>query len=158
MPLASIPSPGHVAWRPGPLAGRAYGVGVSAGIVGGVGVTSRRYRTSGGQRVRAGVILDVAAWAVPFGLAGALAHTILLDTRHDFGHAYRLWHAATIGVAAIGVPGAVALGAAGAWIACRRAQVRLGPVASAAAPPVPVRPAARRPGHRSAQPVHRPPP
>ena len=76
-----------------------------------------------------GVILDVAAWAVPFGLAGALVHAILLDSRHDFGDEYRLWHAATVGVAAIGVPGAVALGAAGAWIACRRSGVALGPVA-----------------------------
>src|SRR5260370_26349004 len=119
MPLASIPSPGHVAWRLGPLSVRAYALCVIAGIVVAVAVTSRRYRTSGGQRVRAGVILDVAAWAVPFGLAGALAHTILLDTRHDFGHAYRLWHAATIGVPAIGGPRAGALGAAGRGMRCR---------------------------------------
>jgi prolipoprotein diacylglyceryltransferase len=72
---------------------------------------------------RRGVILDVAAWAIPFGLAGALVHAILLDSRHAFDGEYRLWHAATVGVAAIGVPGAVALGAAGAWIACRRSGV-----------------------------------
>mgnify|MGYP003694793375 CR=1 FL=1 len=53
-------------------------------------------------------------------------HTILLDNRHAFGDEYRLWHAATVGVAAIGVPGAVALGAAGAWIACRRSGVASG--------------------------------
>jgi prolipoprotein diacylglyceryltransferase len=47
-----------------------------------------------------------------------------------------LWHAATTGVAILGVPGAIALGAAGAWIACRRAGVPLGPVAGAAAPAV----------------------
>ena len=41
-----------------------------------------------------------------------------------------------MGVAAIGVPGAVALGAVGAWIACRRAGLPLGPVAGAAAPAV----------------------
>jgi hypothetical protein len=29
-------------------------------------------------------MLDVAAWAVPFGLAGAAAHAVLIDTRHDF--------------------------------------------------------------------------
>jgi hypothetical protein len=40
------------------------------------------------------------------------------------------------GVAAIGIPGAVALGAVGAWVACRRAGIRLGPVAAAAAPAV----------------------
>jgi len=44
--------------------------------------------------------------------------------------------AATAGVAAIGIPGAVALGAVGAWVACRRAGIRLGPVAAAAAPAV----------------------
>jgi len=131
MPFASIPSPGHAAWRLGPLTVRAYALCVIAGMIVAVAVASRRYRRSGG---RPGVILDVAAWAIPFGLAGALLHTILLASRHDFGDEYRLWHAATVGVAAIGVPGAVALGAAGAWIACRRAGVALGPVAGAVAP------------------------
>jgi prolipoprotein diacylglyceryltransferase len=142
MPLASIPSPGHAAWRLGALSVRAYALCVIAGIIVAIVVASRRYRAaggsgaSGGSRVRTGVILDVAAWAVPFGAAGALAHAILLDSKHDFTHAYRLWHAATVGVAAIGVPGAVALGAAGAWIACRRDGVPFGPVAGAAAPAV----------------------
>ncbi|MGD0602163.1 MAG: prolipoprotein diacylglyceryl transferase family protein [Streptosporangiaceae bacterium] len=136
MALASIPSPGHAAWRLGPLPLRAYPLCVIAGIIVALVVASRRYRRSGGQ---AGVILDVAAWAIPFGLAGALAHAILLDTRHDFTHAHRLWHVVTVSVAGIGVPGAVALGAAGAWVACRRAgpvKLPLGPVAGAAAPAV----------------------
>jgi prolipoprotein diacylglyceryltransferase len=76
----------------------------------------------------------VAAWAIPFGLAGALVHMILLDSKRGFGDEYQLWHAATVGAAAIGVPGAVALGAAGAWIACRRSGIALGPVAGAVAP------------------------
>jgi prolipoprotein diacylglyceryltransferase len=126
MPLASIATPGHAAWRLGPLSVRAYALCVIAGIIVAVAVANRRYRRSGGQP---GIILDVAAWAVPFGLAGALVHTELLETRHDFTHAYRLWHAATVGVAAIGIPGAVVLGAVGAWVACRR-------VAAAAAPAV----------------------
>jgi prolipoprotein diacylglyceryltransferase len=132
MPLASIPSPGHPAWRLGPLSVRAYALCIIAGIIVAILVASRRYR----KYQRAGVILDVAAWAVPFGLAGAVAHAILIDSRHDLAHAHRLWHAVTVGVAAIGVPGAVALGAIGAWIACRRAGVRLGPVAGAAAPAI----------------------
>jgi prolipoprotein diacylglyceryltransferase len=131
--LASIGSPNPAAWRLGPLPVRAYALCVTAGIVVALVVAGRRYRRGGGQR---GVILDVAAWAVPFGLIGAAAHALLIATRHDFTHAYRLWHAVTTGVAAIGVPGAVALGAAGAWIACRRSGVRLGPVAGAAAPAV----------------------
>jgi len=133
MPLASIPSPGHAAWRLGPLSIRAYALCVIAGIIVAVAVAGRRYRRSAG---RPGVILDVAAWAIPFGLAGALMHAILIDARHDFAHEYRLWRTVTAGVGVIGVPGAVALGAAGAWIACRRAGVRLGPVAGAAAPAV----------------------
>ncbi|MGH3192002.1 MAG: prolipoprotein diacylglyceryl transferase family protein [Streptosporangiaceae bacterium] len=133
MPLASIPSPGPASWRLGPFSVRAYALCIVAGIVVAVVVTSSRYRRAGG---RPGVILDVAAWAVPFGLAGAFAHAILIETRHDFTSVHRLWHAATVAVAAIGVPGAVALGAAGAWVACRRAGVRLGPVAGAATPGV----------------------
>jgi prolipoprotein diacylglyceryltransferase len=110
---------------------RAYALCVVAGIILALVVASRRYRRGGG---RAGVILDVAAWAVPFGLIGAAAHALLIAARHDFTHMHRLWHTVTVGVAAIGVPGAVALGAVGAWIACRRAGLKLGPVAGAAAP------------------------
>jgi len=128
-----MPSPGHAAWRLGPLSVRAYALCVIAGIIVAVVAASRRYRRSGGQP---GIILDVAAWAVPFGLAGALAHAMLLDAGHDFSHAYRLWHALAAAVAAIGISGAVALGAVGAWVACRRAGIRLGPVAVAAAPAV----------------------
>jgi prolipoprotein diacylglyceryltransferase len=131
--LASIPSPNPTAWRLGPLSIRAYALCVTAGIIVALVVASRRYRRGGG---RPGVILDVAAWAVPFGLIGAVVHALLIAARHDFTHAYRLWHAVTTGVAAIGVPGAVALGAAGAWIACRRSGLRLGPVAGAATPAV----------------------
>jgi prolipoprotein diacylglyceryltransferase len=133
MPLASIPSPGHAVWRLGPLSVRAFALCVVAGIITAVLVANRRYR---GQDGKPGVILDVAAWAIPFGVLGALAHAVLIDSSHDFGHSYRLWHVATAGVGAIGIPGAVALGAAGAWIACRRARVPLGPVAGAAAPAI----------------------
>jgi len=133
MVLASIPSPNSAAWRLGPLSVRAYALCVLAGIAVALVVAGRRYRRNGGRR---GVILDVAAWAVPFGLIGAAAHALLIGTRHDFTHAHRLWHVVTAGVAAIGVPGAVALGAAGAWIACRRAGLSVGPVVGAAAPAV----------------------
>jgi prolipoprotein diacylglyceryltransferase len=131
--LASIPSPGSAAWRLGPFPVHAYALCVTAGIVLALALASRRYRRSGGRR---GVILDVAAWAVPAGLTGVAVHALLIGARRDAGHQYRLWHAVTAGVAAIGVPGAVALGAAGAWIACRRSGLRLGPVAGAAAPAI----------------------
>jgi len=133
VPLAAVPPPGGDAWTLGPLTVRYFALCVIAGIAVAVLVTRHRYRKEGGDP---GVILDVAAWAVPFGLTGSLMHALLLDVRHDFGRHNVVWHTAAETVAAIGVPGAVALGAAGAWIACRRAGVPLGPVASAAAPGV----------------------
>jgi prolipoprotein diacylglyceryltransferase len=131
--LASIPSPGRASWRLGPLPVHAYALCVVAGIIVAIVVASRRYRRTGDRK---GIILDVAAWAVPFGLAGAVVHAVLLDGKHDFSFIGGLWHTATVGVALLGIPGAIALGAAGAWIACRRAGVKLGPVAGAAAPAV----------------------
>lgn len=133
MPQASIPDPGRAAWQFGPLTVRAYALCVIAGILVALAVTARRYRTDGG---RAGFVLDIAAWAIPFALLGAFTHAVLEDTRHDFTHQLALWRTATAAVAAIGVPGAIALGALGAWIACRRAHIPLAPVARAAAPGV----------------------
>lgn len=131
MTLASVPSPGSAIWRLGPLPVRANAVCVAVAILLAVAVASYRYRRDGGRR---GVILDVAAWAVPLGLAGAALHALLVATRHDFRSAHQLWHDAAVSVGAIGIIGAAALGAAGAWIACRRAGLPLGPVAGAAAP------------------------
>jgi prolipoprotein diacylglyceryltransferase len=133
VPLAAVPAPGASAWTLGPLTVRASALCVIAGIVVAVLLARHRYRKDGG---RPGVILDVAAWAVPFGLIGALIHALLLDVRHDFARHSVVWHTAAETVAAIGIPGAVALGAVGAWIASRRAGVPLGPVAKAAAPGV----------------------
>lgn len=133
MPLASIPEPSSVSWRLGPVSFRAYALCVIAGILLGILVTARRYRAQGGQPR---VIVDVAAWAVPFGLLGAGAHALLEAIKHDFTSEPGAWRLAAEAVAAIGVPGAIALGSAGAWIACRRAGVPLGPVAGAAAPGV----------------------
>jgi prolipoprotein diacylglyceryltransferase len=106
---------------------------VIAGIGLAVLVTRRRNRKDGG---RPGLVLDVAAWAVPFGLAGVFLHALLLDAWHHSGAQSTLLHTAAEAVAAIGVPGAMVLGAAGAWIACHRAGVPLDPVAKAAAPGV----------------------
>jgi prolipoprotein diacylglyceryltransferase len=133
VPLAAIPEPGSDVWRAGPFAIRTFALCVILGILVAIVTAGIRYRRRGG---RPGVILDAAAWAIPFGLAGAVVHALLISVRHDFTRHRHLWHLATEAVAAIGVPGAIALGALGAWIACRRAGVPLGPVAIAVAPGV----------------------
>ncbi|MBV9384257.1 MAG: prolipoprotein diacylglyceryl transferase [Streptosporangiaceae bacterium] len=139
MRLAYIPSPARSSWHFGPLPVRAQALCVIAGILLAVWLAGRRYRAIGGRR---GVVLDVAAWAVPAGLIGAAAGVVLVDGRRFFDGNPGLWHTVRVWDTAIGFPGAVALGAAGAWLGCRRIhgprgeRVRLGPVAGAAAPAI----------------------
>jgi phosphatidylglycerol---prolipoprotein diacylglyceryl transferase len=131
MSIAFIPSPSQGVWHLGAIPVRAYALCIIAGVIVAVWVAERRYKAIGG---RPGLILDVATWAVPFGLVGARLYHVVTDPELYFG-AGRDW----VGVfkiwdGGIGIPGAVAFGAVGAWIACHRAGVKLGPVAGAAAP------------------------
>ena len=110
---------------------RGYALCIALGTIVAVWLTVRRYARAGGT---GDTILDVAAWAVPFGLIGATAGAVAGAGTRLIPSQPGLWSAARAWDGAIGVPGAVGLGALGAWIACRRAGARLGPVAGAAAP------------------------
>jgi prolipoprotein diacylglyceryltransferase len=133
MPVSYIPSPGQGEWHLGPLPVRAYALGIVAGVIVAMWMAERRYNKAGGRH---GLVLDVAAWAVPAGLIGAGARGALAEAVRLFPSHPELWATARAWDGAIGVPGALGLGAIGAWIACRRAHVRLGPVAGAVAPGV----------------------
>jgi prolipoprotein diacylglyceryltransferase len=109
MPLASIPSPPRSVWHLGPLPFRAQALCVVAGIAAAIWIADRRYRRAGGPR---GVMLDVAAWAVPAGLLPA-AIGALLGQPHGGWQAVRTWDAM------LGFPGALAFGILAAWLACR---------------------------------------
>jgi phosphatidylglycerol---prolipoprotein diacylglyceryl transferase len=118
-------------WHLGPLPIHAYSLCLVGGILLGVWVASRRYARAGG---RPSLILDAATWAVPFGLAGARLYSVLTQygpaggAGQDWLRALRIWDGG------LGMPGAIAAGAAGVWLACRWARVRVAPVAGAAAP------------------------
>ena len=114
MPLAYIPSPPRSSWHLGPLPIRAQALCVVAGILIAIWIADRRYRAAGGPR---GVIVDVAAWAVPAGLVPAVIGALLIQASGGPWHVIRTWDAV------IGFPGAVALGALAAWLACRRLRV-----------------------------------
>jgi prolipoprotein diacylglyceryltransferase len=114
MPLASIPSPPRSVWHLGSLPFRAQALCVVAGIAAAIWIAGRRYRKAGGPR---GVMLDVAAWAVPAGLIPA-AIGALLGQPHGVWQAVRTWD----GV--LGFPGAMALGTLAAWLACRHLRPR----------------------------------
>jgi prolipoprotein diacylglyceryltransferase len=131
MPAAFLPSPTRAVWHLGPLPVRAYALCLVGGIVLGVWVASRRYVQAGGQP---GVILDVAAWAVPCGLVGARVYSVITDYERYFGAGHDWLAMAKVSDGALGFPGALAAGAAAAWLACQRAGVKLAPVAGAAAP------------------------
>ena len=130
--LTYIPSPSQGVWNLGPIPLRAYALLIILGIVVAVWVGSRRYVDRGG---RAGVIGDIAIWAVPFGIIGGRLYHVITDWQLYFAPggsgfigALRIWDGG------LGIWGAVALGALGAWIGARRLGVALPPIADAIAP------------------------
>ncbi len=127
-----IPSPESGVWDLGPIPIRAYAMFIVLGIIVAVVLGSKRYEARGG---RPGVITDIAIWAVPFGIVGGRLYHVLSDWQMYFGAdgrgfiaALRIWDGG------LGIWGAVALGALGAWIGARRSGVALPPVADAIAP------------------------
>jgi prolipoprotein diacylglyceryl transferase len=135
MSVAYIPSPVRGVWHLGPIPIRAYALCLVLGVIVAIWIADRRYLAAGG---RPGLILDVAAWAVPLGLIGARLDSVLTDYQFYFGrHAdwvalLKVWDGG------LGMPGGLLLGFGGAAIACRRARVPLGPVLGAAAPGIAV--------------------
>ncbi len=130
--LGFIPSPVSGVWDLGPVPVRAYALCILIGIVVAVWVGNRRWVERGGK---AGFITDVALWAVPFGIVGARMYHVATDHSTYFGPnglgfiaALKIWQGG------LGIWGAVAGGALGAWIACRRSGVLLPPLADAIAP------------------------
>lgn len=135
MNLASIPSPPTGVVQLGPLPIRAYALCIVAGIVVACIITERRLRARG---VPAWTVLDIAVWAVPFGIVGARVYHVITDPElyfaagRDWVGIFRIWNGG------LGIWGAVAGGAVGAWIACRRRGLPLSVVADALAPGLPV--------------------
>jgi prolipoprotein diacylglyceryl transferase len=130
---ASIPSPTQSVWELGPFPIRAYGLCILVGIVLAVLWGDRRLVARGAP---AGVVLDVAVWAVPFGILGGRIYHVLTSWQPYFGENGKPLEALYIWQGGLGIWGAVALGGVGAWIGCRRAGVLLPPLADAVAPGV----------------------
>ncbi len=129
--LAYIPSPPQGVWHLGPLPVRAYALCIIVGIIVAIWLGERRYRARGGP---AGTVIDIAVWAVPFGLVGGRLYHVATDWWRYFGTGKNPVDALKIWDGGLGIPGAIALGALGAWIACRRKRVPLPFAADAIAP------------------------
>ncbi|CCG03187.1 prolipoprotein diacylglyceryl transferase [Blastococcus saxobsidens] len=131
MVLAAIPSPTQGVWELGPFPIRAYALAIIAGIVAAVWLTQKRWVARGG---RAEDVLDIAVWAVPFGIVGGRIYHVISSPRPYFGEGGDPLRAFAIWEGGLGIWGAVALGGVGAWIACRRRGIPLPAFADAVAP------------------------
>jgi prolipoprotein diacylglyceryl transferase len=130
---ALIPSPPEGVWHLGPVPIRAYALCIIAGVVVAVWLSDRRWVARGGNP---GTVADVAVWAVPFGLVGARLYHVVTDYQLYFGPGRDPWRVFAVWEGGLGIWGGVALGAVGAWIACRRRGIPLPAMADAAAPGV----------------------
>jgi prolipoprotein diacylglyceryl transferase len=131
--LASIPSPDQGVWYLGPVPIRAYALAIILGVLVAVWLGERRWVARGG---RPGQVGDIAIWAVPFGLVGGRLYHVATDWRLYFGEGREPITALYVWQGGLGIWGAIALGALGAWIGARRAGIRFAPFADALAPGV----------------------
>lgn len=129
--LAAIPSPPRGVWNPGPLPVRAYALCIIAGIVIAIWWGNHRFVARGGAP---GSVTDVAVYAVPFGIVGGRLYHVATDYWRYFGPGKNPWDALKIWDGGLGIWGAIALGAVGAWIGCRRKGIPLPAFADAVAP------------------------
>ena len=128
---AAIPSPSQSVWNLGPLPLRAYALAILAGIVAALWITQRRMAERGGPAER---VVDIAFWAVPFGIVGGRVYHVVSSPQAYFGEGGDPWRALAIWEGGLGIWGAIALGAVGAWIGCRRHNVRFASFADVVAP------------------------
>ena len=129
--LATIPSPAQGVWHIGPFPLRAYAFCILAGILVAVLITQRRWKARGGH---ASSVLDVATWAVPFGVIGGRIYHVFTSPEAYFGANGDPVKALYIWEGGLGIWGAIALGGLGAYIACRRAGLVFPAFADAVAP------------------------
>ncbi|MCW3817294.1 prolipoprotein diacylglyceryl transferase [Micromonospora sp. DR5-3] len=143
-PLAALPSPSTAVWQFGPVPVRAYALCIIVGIVLACVVTELRLRRRG---VAPGAVLDIAVWAVPTGIIGARIYHVITSPEKYFGAGGEPLKAFAIWEGGLGIWGAVAGGALGAWIAARQLGIPLTVVADALAPGLPLAQAVGRLGN-----------
>ncbi|MDX3188884.1 prolipoprotein diacylglyceryl transferase [Streptomyces sp. MN03-5084-2B] len=142
--LATIPSPDRGVWHLGPIPLRAYALCIIVGIIVAIWWGERRWVARGGTK---GTVIDVAVFAVPFGLVGGRLYHVVTDPELYFTEGRNPWNAFAIWDGGLGIWGAIALGAVGALIACRRKGVPLTAMADAVAPGIVVAQAIGRIGN-----------
>ena len=142
--LATIPSPDRGVWHLGFIPIRAYALCIIVGIIVALWWGERRWIARGGTK---GTVIDIAVFAVPFGLVGGRLYHVITDNYRYFGPGKNPIDALTIWDGGLGSWGAVALGAVGALIACRKRGIPLPAMADTLAAPLVVAQAIGRLGN-----------
>jgi prolipoprotein diacylglyceryl transferase len=106
---------------------------IIVGILVAIWLTTRRFRERGGNPDH---VWDVSAWAIVLGIIGGRIYHVLTDPELYFDKGRHPLDAFKIWDGGLGIWGAIALGGAGAWIGCRRRNIRLTVWADAAVPGV----------------------
>jgi prolipoprotein diacylglyceryl transferase len=142
--LAYIPSPTTAVWNLGPLPIRAYALFIIAGIIVACVVTELRLRARGAPR---NTVLDIAVWAVPFGIVGGRLYHVITTPDDYFGADGNPIEALYVWEGGLGIWGAIAGGAVGVWFACRQLKLPFRVVADTAAVGIPLAQAVGRLGN-----------
>lgn len=131
--VAYLPSPTRGVFWLGPIPVRMYALCILAGIVVAIWITGKRLVERGAKSEDA---LTVAWWAVPFGIVGGRLYHVITSYQPYFGEGGHPIDALKIWNGGLGIWGAVALGALGAYIGCRRIGLSFLDFCDAAAPGV----------------------
>jgi len=131
--IAAIPSPTVGAFQLGPLTLHAYALCILVGIFVAIWLAQRRLEARGGEP---GQVLDIATFAVPAGIIGGRLYHVISSPDAYFGPNGNPVDALKIWQGGLGIWGAIALGALGAWWGARRIGVPFLTFADAAAPGV----------------------
>ena len=111
--ISSIPSPTISSFTLGPVTVHFYALFILAGIIVATVVTAGRMRSRG---MEAGAAIDIAIWAVPFGIIGGRLFHVFTHASDYFGEGkdwvsmFKLWEGG------LAIYGALIFGAIGAFI------------------------------------------
>ena len=131
--FASIPSPTVSFFDLGPFRVHVYALFILTGIILAIWLANHRLTKRGGE---SGVAIDIALWAVPFGIVGGRVFHVLTHLGDSFYSGADLTAVFRIWEGGLAIYGAILFGLLGAWLGARFAGVRFWSFVDAVAPGV----------------------